>query len=52
MQAHALALADARVGNQWWRHLRTLNRADLQEALHAEDEEHWKVGACGRVHVP
>lgn len=54
MQCHALALADERVGSNWWRHLRALNRADLQEALLQEDEERWKVrwgvgGAQGRL---
>jgi len=44
MQSHALALADARVGSQWWRHLKALNREDLQEALVQEDEERWQVG--------
>lgn len=40
-QCHALALADARVGTQWWRHLKNLNRVDLQEALQQEDEMRW-----------
>jgi len=42
-QSHAIALADARVGGQWWRHLRTLNRPDLQEALLLQDEDRWQV---------
>ncbi|KAF5826763.1 hypothetical protein DUNSADRAFT_2116 [Dunaliella salina] len=42
-QSHALALADARVGDQWWRHLHTLNRPDLQEALLQQDEDRWQM---------
>ncbi|GFH24431.1 uncharacterized protein HaLaN_22227 [Haematococcus lacustris] len=44
MQAHALALADARAGPAWWSHLRALNRGQAQQALLQEDEEHWQAG--------
>ncbi|KXZ46393.1 hypothetical protein GPECTOR_44g69 [Gonium pectorale] len=39
--AHALALAEARVGTRWWAHLRGLNTTAVQDALLAEDEERW-----------
>ncbi|GIL55935.1 hypothetical protein Vafri_11395 [Volvox africanus] len=40
-QAHALSLAEAKIGNQWWTHLRALNTQVVQDALLAEDEERW-----------
>lgn len=42
-QAHAMGLAEARVGRQWWSNLRMLNRQNIQDALLAEDEERWQV---------
>ncbi|GIL76623.1 hypothetical protein Vretifemale_6122 [Volvox reticuliferus] len=42
-QAHALSLAEAKIGNQWWTHLRALNTQAVQDALLAEDEERWEA---------
>lgn len=41
-QAHALMLAEARVGSKWWKHLKGLNTQAVQDALLAEDSERWQ----------
>ena len=45
MQAHAVGLADAHVGSNWWSHLRALNREEAQQALLQEDQDRWQVRA-------
>ncbi|KAG2486333.1 hypothetical protein HYH03_015037 [Edaphochlamys debaryana] len=40
-QAHALALAEAKVGSRWWLHLKGLNTKAVQDMLTAEDEDRW-----------
>lgn len=39
--AHALMLAEARVGARWWGPLKALNKAPLQEARLQEEGERW-----------
>ncbi|GLC39304.1 hypothetical protein PLESTB_001576100 [Pleodorina starrii] len=42
-QAHALSLAEAKIGNRWWTHLRALNTQAVQDSLTAEDQERWEA---------